>query len=164
MENYVTGLLIECLLRIRLTSSCQNHLLPATTVGTHQSKVEYPSQWNICCLLKRLRGFFSILLYSRPHVCWSHQCVADQIHMRGSVTASYGLFHSPPFSLSGGPFASPCLKLYLWKLIPHHAALIAVKFTFTVQPLAVVQNSWFVWESYRQAGIGKYVSANKPPL
>lgn len=51
-------------------------------------------QCNICCLLKRLRGFNFFSLLSRPHVCSSHQCVPYQIHKRASVTASDWMFHS----------------------------------------------------------------------
>lgn len=115
-------------LGVHLTGSCQSHLLPSllvAPVGTPQSKVEYPSQWNICCLLKRLRGCFIVLFFSlffslpasRPHVCLNHQCLADKIPERASVTASGSTFHSTLLYLSGDRSVSPSLKLHLQ--LPH---------------------------------------------
>lgn len=115
---------------VHLTGSCQSHLLPSplvAPVGTPQSKVEYLSQRNICCLLKRLKGcftvpfsFFSLFLSlpaSRPHVCLNHQCLADQIPQRTSVTALGSTFHSTLLQLSRDRSISLSLKLHLQ--LPH---------------------------------------------
>lgn len=77
-----------------LTGSCHSS---DSAVGMHKSKVEYPSQRSICCLLKRLKACtfsFFVLLVSRLSACLSNQCANDQIHKRAFITLNTSSCHS----------------------------------------------------------------------
>lgn len=110
--------------------------------------------------------FFFFLPVSRPHVCSSHQCVADQIHMRASITQQYIKLPLCILFSSRDTFLSHWLNLYM-RIIITRVACASVEHTlshvifesvfqrmllcgFKVLRQKFLEKCWFVWEDLPQ--------------
>ena len=141
-----------CSLLLALTSPRWNSHLSGT----------YAVCWN--AWERVLFSFFppSYLLLSRPHVCSSHQRVADRIHMRASITHSTSSCHSPCSFPRGTDLYRSVLNLYMWMIMIHLATAFVLKKEKKREAIFEVfqhmllcgsgccvkflEKSWFVWE------------------